>query len=64
MPNCFAMGQAAGTASAIAVAQSLDSTREVNVGQLQEQLVQQGAWLGEEIQARIEKLDLKEKATR
>ncbi len=47
MPNCFAMGQAAGTASAIAINQSLDSTRDVNITELQEQLVQQGAWLGE-----------------
>ncbi len=49
MPNCFAMGQAAGTASAIAVKQSLNSTRDVSITQLQEQLVQQGAWLGEDI---------------
>lgn len=47
MPNCFAMGQAAGTAAAIA-GRTGASSREVDVGRLRERLVAQGAWLGEE----------------
>lgn len=46
MPNCFAMGQAAGTAAAMA-AESGIGFREVNVPELQRTLVAQGAWLGE-----------------
>lgn len=46
MPNCFAMGQAAGTAAAIAVKNEV-SSREIDVPELQRTLVGQGAWLGE-----------------
>jgi len=46
MPNCFAMGQAAGTAAAIANELLLNS-RQIHVSKLQETLVAQGAWLGE-----------------
>ncbi|WP_426445842.1 FAD-dependent oxidoreductase [Paenibacillus sp. S-38] len=46
MPNCFAMGQAAGTAAALCAAGGLTS-REVEILQLQRLLVAQGAWLGE-----------------
>ncbi|OPA80937.1 FAD-dependent oxidoreductase [Paenibacillus selenitireducens] len=46
MPNCFAMGQAAGTAAAMA---SVDGGgfREISVSGLQRKLIEQGAWLGE-----------------
>lgn len=47
MPNCFAMGQAAGTAATLALADSGDS-RSISVDRLQELLVEQGAWLGDE----------------
>lgn len=53
MPNCFAMGQAAGTAAAMASAGAV-GFRAVNVRGLQRCLVQQGAWLGEAIQERVE----------
>lgn len=46
MPNCFAMGQAAGTAAAMAQADGV-SSRGVDVPALQRLLVSQGAWLGE-----------------
>lgn len=52
MPNCFAMGEAAGTAAALLIKQGLSSTREVNMEILQKQLIGQGAWLGEALQAR------------
>ncbi|WP_338131001.1 FAD-dependent oxidoreductase [Cohnella rhizosphaerae] len=45
MPNCFAMGQAAGTAAAIA-GRTGASSRGVDVSWLQARLVEQGAWLG------------------
>ncbi|ULO05736.1 FAD-dependent oxidoreductase [Paenibacillus sp. 19GGS1-52] len=46
MPNCFAMGQAAGLAAAMASgADSL--SRKVNIAELQRELIRQGAWLGE-----------------
>lgn len=48
MPNCFAMGQAAGTAAYLAGASSMTS-REVPIRELQNLLVRQGAWLGEEV---------------
>lgn len=48
MPNCFAMGQAAGTAAYLASRQGL-GTREVPMRELQSLLVQQDAWLGEAI---------------
>lgn len=46
MPNCFAMGQAAGTAAAMASADG-GGFREVPVPELQRRLIEQGAWLGE-----------------
>jgi hypothetical protein len=46
MPPVFAMGQAAGTAAALAIEWGV-SPREVPVPQLQELLVRQGAYLGE-----------------
>jgi hypothetical protein len=45
MPFCFAMGEAAGLAAALAV-QSTGRTRDVNVTELQARLRAQGAWLG------------------
>jgi len=50
MPNCFAMGQAAGTAAWLACKHAVDS-RRVRIEELQELLIRQGAWLGEEIHA-------------
>lgn len=47
MPNCFAMGQAAGTAAYLASKLSLDS-RAVPVERLQKLLIAQGAWLGDQ----------------
>lgn len=50
MPNCFAMGQAAGMAAAMAA--GTDSlSRKVDITTLQHGLVRQGAWLGEAITA-------------
>lgn len=46
MPNCFAMGQAAGMAAAMA-AEAEGQSRKVDLAKLQNGLVQQGAWLGE-----------------
>ncbi|SEU26264.1 FAD-dependent oxidoreductase [Paenibacillus sp. NFR01] len=46
MPNCFAMGQAAGLAAAMA-AEADGSSRRVDVPELQRELLRQGAWLGE-----------------
>ncbi|WP_438445858.1 FAD-dependent oxidoreductase [Gorillibacterium sp. sgz5001074] len=46
MPNCFAMGEAAGIASAMASSGGF-GFREVSVPALQKKLLEQGAWLGE-----------------
>jgi hypothetical protein len=46
MPNCFAMGQAAGTAAAMASAGGL-GFREINITELQHKLMEQEAYLGE-----------------
>ncbi|MBD0379905.1 FAD-dependent oxidoreductase [Paenibacillus sedimenti] len=46
MPNCFAMGEAAGVAAAMASFARI-GFREVPVPELQRKLVEQGAWLGE-----------------
>ncbi|MBN2981741.1 MULTISPECIES: FAD-dependent oxidoreductase [Cohnella] len=46
MPNCFAMGQASGTAAAMALREGAGS-RGVSVPELQRKLLAQGAWLGE-----------------
>lgn len=50
MPNCFAMGQASGTAAAMALASGAGS-RGISVAGLQRKLLEQGAWLGEELAA-------------
>ncbi|CAG7609463.1 hypothetical protein PAESOLCIP111_01171 [Paenibacillus solanacearum] len=47
MPNCFAMGQAAGTAAALALRGGLLGSRGVGIEELQRALLEQGAWLGE-----------------
>ena len=47
--GCFAMGQAAGTAAALAVQSGL-TPREVDVTQLQEKLESDGAYLGRDKQ--------------
>lgn len=52
MPNCFAMGEAAGTAAAQLVRAGSNRSRSVDINLLQKQLVRQGAWLGEELQAK------------
>lgn len=46
MPNCFAMGQAAGTAAAMAADAGI-GFRGVSVPELQRRLIAQGVWLGE-----------------
>lgn len=46
MPNCFAMGQASGTAAALAL-RSGTKSRGVSISALQQVLLEQGAWLGE-----------------
>lgn len=46
MPNCFAMGQAAGLAAAMASGEDSQS-RKVDIAELQRELIRQGAWLGE-----------------
>ncbi|WP_248926874.1 FAD-dependent oxidoreductase [Paenibacillus hamazuiensis] len=46
MPNCFAMGQAAGTAAAM-LSGTGGGFRDISVPQLQRRLIEQGAWLGE-----------------
>ncbi|MFC5648824.1 FAD-dependent oxidoreductase [Paenibacillus solisilvae] len=46
MPNCFAMGEASGTAAALAL-QSSATSRELSVTELQRRLLEQNAWLGE-----------------
>lgn len=48
MPNCFAMGEASGTAAAMALEEGTDS-RGVSISGLQRKLISQGAWLGEEL---------------
>ncbi|WP_240420078.1 FAD-dependent oxidoreductase [Paenibacillus periandrae] len=48
MPNCFAMGQASGTAAAMALLCGTGS-RGVSVPDLQQRLLEQGAWLGEDL---------------
>ncbi|MBD2868915.1 FAD-dependent oxidoreductase [Paenibacillus arenilitoris] len=52
MPNCFAMGQAAGTAAYMAGAAG-QTSRQVPVDRLQTLLVRQGAWLGEDVHRRL-----------
>ncbi|MGG1554131.1 FAD-dependent oxidoreductase [Paenibacillus ferrarius] len=46
MPNCFAMGEAAGIAAAMAGAEGT-GFRDISVPELQRRLVAHGAWLGE-----------------
>lgn len=46
MPNCFSMGQASGTAAALAL-QSSSTSRDISVPQLQDVLLEQDVWLGE-----------------
>jgi len=46
MPNCFSMGQASGTAAALALRTGTTS-RGISVPQLQELLLEQDVWLGE-----------------
>ncbi|WP_238655956.1 FAD-dependent oxidoreductase [Paenibacillus piscarius] len=50
MPNCFAMGQAAGMAAAMAAAAD-GGSRSVDIPLLQHRLIEQGAWLGEALAA-------------
>ncbi|MHA6481769.1 FAD-dependent oxidoreductase [Paenibacillus sp. strain BS8-2] len=46
MPNCFSMGQAAGTAATLALRDDTGS-RGISVAELQRQLLEQDVWLGE-----------------
>ena len=54
MPPAFAMGQAAGTAAALAVAEGVEP-RNVPVPWLQETMVRQGAYLGDTVARRIKR---------
>ncbi|WP_020617688.1 FAD-dependent oxidoreductase [Paenibacillus daejeonensis] len=47
MPNCFSMGQASGTAAALALRDGLGS-RDISVAELQQRLLEQNVWLGED----------------
>lgn len=47
MPNCFSMGQAAGTAAALALRDDAGS-RGISVAELQQRLLEQDVWLGED----------------
>jgi hypothetical protein len=47
MPFCFAMGEAAGLAAALAAKRHGGRVREMNVSELQARLLAQGAWLGD-----------------
>ncbi|MGG2992511.1 FAD-dependent oxidoreductase [Paenibacillus macerans] len=47
MPNCFSMGQAAGTAAALAL-QGGTGSRGISVAELQRRLLEQDVWLGED----------------
>lgn len=51
MPPCFAMGEAAGLAAGMAVAGN-GEVRDVDVRTLQRRLVAQGAYIGEDVDAR------------
>lgn len=46
MPNCFSMGQASGTAATLALQDNTDS-RSISVPELQQRLLEQDVWLGE-----------------
>ncbi|WP_340022096.1 FAD-dependent oxidoreductase [Paenibacillus sp. FSL K6-1096] len=46
MPNCFSMGQACGTAATLALRDGKDS-RSISVAELQQRLLEQDVWLGE-----------------
>ncbi|KOP68190.1 FAD-dependent oxidoreductase [Bacillus sp. FJAT-18019] len=47
MPNCFSMGQASGTAAALALRDGSGS-RGISVAELQQRLLEQDVWLGED----------------
>ncbi|MBY0011780.1 FAD-dependent oxidoreductase [Paenibacillus typhae] len=47
MPNCFSMGQAAGTAAVLAQ-QGSTGSRGISVAELQRRLLEQDVWLGED----------------
>ena len=47
MPFCFAMGEAAGLAAALAVRKHQGRVRDIDITELQARLLAQGAWLGE-----------------
>jgi hypothetical protein len=52
MPPSFAMGQAAGTAAALAVAEGVEP-RNIPIPWLQDTLTKQGAYLGEDVARRV-----------
>jgi hypothetical protein len=47
MPNCFSMGQASGTAAALALRDGA-SSRGISVAELQQRLLERDVWLGED----------------
>jgi hypothetical protein len=46
MPFCFAMGESAGLAAALAARRHEGRVRDLDVSELQALLLAQGAWLG------------------
>ena len=48
IPFCVAMGEAAGTAAAIALKESIQP-RKVNIKAVQKRLIEQGVWLPKEV---------------
>lgn len=61
MPNCFSMGQAAGTAAALALRKGTGS-RGIPVPELQQLLLEQDVWLGENFKPAMETSGAKEGA--
>ncbi|KWX76402.1 FAD-dependent oxidoreductase [Paenibacillus riograndensis] len=59
MPNCFSMGQAAGTAAALALRDGTGS-RGISVAELQQRLLEQDVWLGENFMPAAEHTGRKE----
>ncbi|UQZ35633.1 FAD-dependent oxidoreductase [Paenibacillus sp. PK3_47] len=59
MPNCFSMGQAAGTAAALALKEGTGS-RGISVAELQRLLLEQDVWLGEHFVPAVEDSGAKE----
>lgn len=59
MPNCFSMGQAAGTAAALALREGTGS-RGISIPELQQLLLEQDVWLGENFEPAVQENGAKE----